>query len=290
MESWHRSSFCNIPSGVLTISAKQRFTALARAVLFWLACAIVLIVVSALARHLSGYRSMALVELSASVLTLGLTLGFARWDQLRLSGIGIDPSQRTISHLALGTLIGLSIGAAQALISHALGHTRWILSPSSIHGTLIIAAVAFLFGALREELAFHAYPLFRLDRGLGPWPALLVVTLVFAVEHVAGGVTWFHAITGAAAGGLFFGLLALITRGIAMPIGAHAALNFSLWLFGAKDDPGLFRIVPQPGFERSVERNTTIAYILVMGLAIAIALLYRRTSTRPGAPSSPRSG
>jgi membrane protease YdiL (CAAX protease family) len=240
------------------------------------------------ARYQSGYRSMALVELVASVLTFGLTLAFARWDRLRRDSIGLGSSSRSIPRFALGTLIGLSLGSAQALISHALGHTLWVHTPSSILGPIGIAALAFFFGALREELAFHAYPLFRLDRDLGPWPALVIVTLVFAAEHVAGGVTWFHAITGAAVGGLFFGLLAFITRGIAVPIGAHAALNFSLWLFGAKDDSGLFRIIPQPGFERSVEINTTIAYILVMCVAIAIALLYWRTATKPGATSSRR--
>lgn len=225
---------------------------------------------------------MAWVELAASALTLGLTLVFARWDRLGADDIGLGFGGRSLQHFALGALIGLSLGAAQALISHSLGHTRWVYSPSTIHGPLLVAAVAFFFGALREELAFHAYPLFRLDRDLGAWPALLAVTLVFAVEHVAGGVTWFHALTGAAAGGLFFGLLALITRGIAMPIGAHAALNLGLWLFGAKDDSGLFRIVAEPGFERSVESNTTTAYLLVMGAAIVIALLCRRSAARRG--------
>jgi len=234
--------------------------------------------VSALARHLSGYRSMALVEFFASVMTLGLTLAFAHWDRLRLGDIGISPGHRSAPRFAIGALIGFSLGTAHALISHALGHTHWVRSPSSILGPLVIAAIAFFFGALREELAFHGYPLFRLDRNLGPWPALLIVTIIFAAEHVAGGVTWFHAITGAAVGGLFFGLLALITRGIAMPVGAHAALNFSLWLFGARDSTGLFRIIPQNGFERSVENNTTIAYILVMSIAITVALLYRRNA------------
>jgi len=223
---------------------------------------------------------MALVELAASLLTLGLTLVFARWDHLRPNDIGISTSQRIIPRFALGAIIGFTLGAAQALISHALGHTLWVRSSSFPLGPLAIATVAFFFGALREELAFHAYPLFRLDRDLGPWLALLIVTLVFAAEHVAGGVTWFHAITGAAIGGLFFGLLALITRGIAMPIGAHAALNLSLWLFGAKDSTGLFRIVAQPGFARSVENNTTTAYIVVMAAAIVIALIYHRSAAQ----------
>ncbi|MBS1799713.1 MAG: CPBP family intramembrane metalloprotease [Acidobacteria bacterium] len=231
-----------------------------------------------------------MVELAASALTFGLILAFARWDRLRLDSIGLGRSGRTAPRLALGALIGFTLGAAQALISHALGHTLWVRSSSFPLGPLAIATLAFLFGALREELAFHAYPLFRLDRDLGPWPALLIATAVFAAEHVAGGVTWFHAITGAGVGGLFFGLLALITRGIAMPIGAHAALNLSLWLFGAKDDSGLFHIAAQPGFERSIESNTTTAYILVMGIAIAAALIYWRTATKPGAPSLPRSG
>jgi hypothetical protein len=140
------------------------------------------------------------------------------------------------------------------------------------------ALTTYLALSWREELAFHGYPLRRLEQPFGPWVAQLIVAFVFAVEHVIGGVTWMHSIFGAAVGSLLFGMAALATRGLAVPIGIHAAWNFGQWTLGEKETSGLWQMVVPEGFRKQVERIGTISYVIVMATATLLFWWwYRRT-------------
>src|ERR1017187_6016840 len=44
--------------------------------------------------------------------------------------------------------------------------------------------------ALREKFAFRGYPLRRLESAGGTWGALLLIAVVFTLEHTAGGWSW----------------------------------------------------------------------------------------------------
>ena len=99
-------------------------------------------------------------------------------------------------------------------------------------------------------MAFRGYALWNSNYAIGPWKALLIVTFIFILEHIAGGMTAGQAIAGAGAGALLFGIAALRTKGLALPIGLHAAWNFGQWLLGFKDEPGLWHAIIQKGFEK----------------------------------------
>ena len=249
-------------------------------VLFLIGCALILMIVSPHAPRLGLQWSQAVVGLEASFATLMLTLLFVRWDGIRLVDIGEAPTRGSIGRLLLGFLIGMLLVAAQSGL-FALGtHVRWVRSDAEGFAPVASAIAAYMLLAFREELAFRGYPLRRLDRRFGPWVAQFFVALVFALEHRAGGYSWTNALFGAFVGSLLFGMAALATRGLALPIGLHAAWNFGQWVIGEKELPGLWKPVIPGGPSASADHVALTAYVAVFGAAILAFWWYRRKSVR----------
>lgn len=96
----------------------------------------------------------------------------------------------------------------------------------------------------------------------------MIIFIIFSFEHVLGGMGWARAFLGAGVGSLLFGLAALTTKGLAMPIGLHMAWNFGQWVFGFKDNTGIWRAIVDKGFEAPVEFQGMIAYLVIMTLGI----------------------
>ena len=230
--------------------------------LFLLLCPLILIFAGPLTKTVSAQTGPLLVGAITSALTLSLTLLFVRWDHLRLRDVGAALSNRTAPHLLLGLAIGATLVAVQNLAICAGGHAHWGIdsSHSSLPG-ILLAFAGYGALALREELAFRGYPLRRLNQAWGMWPSLIVVTIVFTLEHAAGSWTWSRTLLGPPAGALLFGMAALATRGLAMPLGIHAAFNFAQWIMGQKETPGPFRLTVDPGFTGHAETIGYAAYL-----------------------------
>jgi membrane protease YdiL (CAAX protease family) len=248
-------------------SQAGRWSVLAHVFLFMLGCALVLIVISPIASRIALPWSPAIVGLAASLATLILTLIFIRWDGIQLSDIGASPTRGSIQRLLLGFTAGLSLVVAQTGLFTIAEHVRWIRSDVTDAKPIVIALVTYLLLACREELAFRGYPLRRLNRSFGAWTAQLVVALVFALEHRAGGYSWANALFGVFVGSLLFGMAALATRGLALPIGLHAAWNFGQFIIGEKESPGLWKATIPGGPSASADHVALIAYVTVFGLA-----------------------
>ena len=251
---------------------------MARALLFMLGCALILIIISPLTSRIALQWSPAVVGLSAGLATLILTLVFIRWDKIQLADIGASPMRRSILRLLLGFTLGLLLVAAQSGLFAIAEHVRWIKSGVPDATPMVTALIAYLLLACREELAFRGYPLRRLDRSFGPWTAQLIVALVFALEHRAGGYSWTNALFGVFVGSFLFGMAALATRGLALPIGLHAAWNFGQWIIGEKESPGLWKPMIPGGPSASADHVALTAYVAVFGAATLAFWWYGRVS------------
>jgi membrane protease YdiL (CAAX protease family) len=152
--------------------------------------------------------------------------------------------------------------------------------------------VAYVALSTREELAFHGYPLRRLKSFFGLWGAQFIVAFIFALEHVAGGSTLWLALLGAGVGSLLFGMAAIATRGIALPIGLHAAWNIGDWMRGGKDWAGIWKPVLEEGFKDRAAFVGITSYVLVTCLATLTFwwwyLLHRKAQSMPGLTSQGR--
>jgi membrane protease YdiL (CAAX protease family) len=95
-----------------------------------------------------------------------------------------------------------------------------------------IGALAALFNASWEELAFRVAPLAMLGRAVGPSIGVLLLALWFGIGHYYGGIP--SGPMGLLAAGLLavlFGRSLIETRGLAWPIALHFAGDFVIFSF-----------------------------------------------------------
>ncbi|HEX5235523.1 MAG TPA: CPBP family intramembrane glutamic endopeptidase [Silvibacterium sp.] len=217
---------------------------------------------------------------TTTVATFMVTWLFLRWDKLGLGDVGAALGLHSMSRATVGFALGLLLVGIQTCLVRLAGHVHWVRTPSVGFAPVIMAFVAYVTLASREELAFRGYPLRRLDSCFGAWIAQFVVALLFAIEHIAGGATWTNAFLGAFVGSLLFGMAALVTRGLAVPIGLHSAWNFGQWTLGEKESAGIWRPIVEQGYTRHVDHMGMLSYLVVFGFAIIALWLFGKFRTR----------
>lgn len=261
-----------IRTGYIGISAGWISTLL-RVLFFCMLCALLLVMGSALLKNWKNPCADLLLGTFAVTASFLLTIPFAKWENLSLEQLGIVPGRATLCKMAAGFLIGLLIAGLHLYLVLIFGHISLINTALSFN-SVALSFLLYLILATREEIAFRSYALRSLSYRIGPWKAQIIITVIFALEHMAGGFTWQQAFLGSGIGSVLFGLTALRTKGIALPIGLHAAWNFGQWCFGLKNTPGIWQTSASKGFEEKNEQITMICYLIVMGLAIVAFYLY----------------
>ena len=259
------------------LRVQSRWSVAGRVLLFVVAGAVLLAALAPVGRGLPVLDSQWVVGLLTSLTTLGLTVLFARWDGVGLSDVGAMPRRGSAVPLLAGFGLGLLLVAGQALGMKLAGHVQWVRAERPGLASVGLAVLGYGLLACREELAFRGYPLRRLDRRFGLWTAQLAVALVFAAEHVAGGYAWTNAVFGAAVGSLLFGMAAMAMRGLALPIGMHAAWNFGQWLAGEKETAGIWKPVVEQGYSAWVDHAGLVSYGVLFGATtVGFWWVYRR--------------
>jgi uncharacterized protein len=238
---------------------------------------VVLALTSALPLARPGPGQELFIGSIASVGAFALTLLFVRRDGLRLSDVGAMPSCKSPSLLAIGFMLGLSLVAVHSCFVGVAGHVHWVRMSGLKADQVGLFLIGYLFLAAREELAFHGYPLRRLQSSSGVWPAQAMIAVVFAIEHMVGGWSYRQALWGAATGSLLFGMASIATRGLAVPIGIHAAWNVGDWMRGNRAEPGLWRPEIEAGFEGTASWAGIWSYVVVMALATLGFWCWHRT-------------
>nr|NUR36790.1 CPBP family intramembrane metalloprotease [Sphingomonas sp.] len=244
--------------------------------LFWLATMAVLAAASAVAQTENSALLVGVVTVPA---TFVLTLLFLRWERASLSDYGFDLSWASCGHFGMGLLIGFALVGAHTSLLALGGGVHWVRT-SGFAASNLLTILAYLLLATREELAFRGYPLRKLALEIDWWVALIIVSVLFTVEHRLGGATWTNAFIGSGMGSLVFGMAALATRGLALPIGLHAAWNVGDWARGGKEEGGLWRMVVDPASVNRTAVWAMLSYVLVMVIAFAgLWLCHRRTQS-----------
>lgn len=233
------------------------------------------------ARQFTGVPPGLFIGAVTSLATLALTAMFARWEGLRLRDVGAAIGKKSPLRFAIGFAVGLLLVTLHMSIEGLAGNVRWVRSEGVGFLDIATSLITYLLLSCREELAFHGYPLRRLTPLFGLWISQFIVALVFGLEHVAGGSTWVQALLGASVGSLLFGMASIATRGLAVPIGLHAAWNFGDWMHGGKDSSGLWRPVGVEGLRERADLAAMIGYVVVIVSAtLALWWLNRRALDR----------
>lgn len=261
-------------------------SALRRVVLF-LVCYFAILVVASKVKQLVpvAFGPLAWGVVSAAVL-YGMTLLFTHRDGRTARDVGAKIDTGSAWRLLLGIAIGVAVYLLTLLVIRAAAGPIVIARASSVSLAAVALAVGtYLALSSMEELGFRGYALRTLDAQLGLWPALAITALAFALSHLAFGWPWQALLFGVLPSAVLFGMAAIASRGLAMPIGVHAGVNLASWAFGEKDTPGLFTVTVPASATASLGSVAPVSGVIVtLGAAVAFWSWHRWRSAAKGTP------
>lgn len=151
--------------------------------------------------------------------------------------------QARVMWFVTGLLAG-ALGFFLALAdAYGLGVVRFIsentLSPHLVAG-LVEATCIIGLRAFGEEFFFRAWLQPLLARSWGVVPGLIVTSVMFGLAHILSRGVPFIVFVNVTLAGVFFGLLALRTGGLAAPLAAHWTWNaIEQCVVGLNPNPGV---------------------------------------------------
>lgn len=208
------------------------------------------------------------IALVFAVYKLAITrLGNPPHDDLKLS----DAPRNLLFGLGFGALLFAGIVAVAALLDVynivGQGSTRTLLTD------LISAAI---MPGFMEEMLFRGILFLWLERFAGSWAALVITSALFGLAHILNpNATWFSSFAIAMEAGLLLGGAYMLTRNLWMPMGLHAAWNYT---------QGFIFDVPVSGLDQEglVEAKLTGPTLLsggAFGLEASVIALIIATAT-----------
>jgi len=190
----------------------------------------------------SGLWSMMLEESCNLVAAVIPALVLARIERRPWKVYGLPGKQAFGRLFWIGALwgfagISLLMFALYGLHAFAFGHI-------ALHGARVLRfaafwAVMFLLVALFEEFLLRGYSQFTLMRGIGFWPAALVLSCAFGLIHLRNGGEQWRGLLAAAFIGFFFCLTLRRTGNLWFAVGFHAAWDWGETFFYSVPDSGM---------------------------------------------------
>ena len=137
------------------------------------------------------------------------------------------PAAGAAKHLLIGLLIGVVLMAAVVGVAALLDVYNIVGAGGTSQLLRLLIATAIVPGIL-EEIFFRGI-LFRwIEEWAGSWVALIVTAALFGGAHILNpNATWFSSFAIAVEAGLLLGGAYMLTRSLWLPIGLHAAWNFT---------------------------------------------------------------
>jgi len=174
--------------------------------------------------------------------------------------------------------IGFAFGAAMvslAVLVIAIGGTtsfRWRMDGAMLQAAAM-QMVVFPVAALHEELMFRGYPFQRLTESIGAWPAVIILSVLFAVPHLFNPNSTIYAAFNTAAVGSLLGASYLLTRSLWLPWGIHWGWNLVLAVAYGLSVSGFDTDGPVDGSVMGPEWLTGGAYGIEGGASGSIAIV-----------------
>ncbi len=231
----------------------------------------------------------------------GITAGMAFLEHRNIGDYGLPLRGLFGKNLWLGGLLGIAeISALIGLIAtfggysfgnlilHGEGMLRW----GAVH------LVLFLIVGLYEEFLFRGYAQFTLGRGIGFWPAAVLLSVGFGYVHLNnGGENWIGAASVAIVG-LLFAFTLRRSGSLWYAVGLHAAFDWGeTFLYSVPNSGEMLRghlssallYGPKWLTGGSVGPEGSVFSFLTMGLQFFVVMLLfpKKESERPVRPGVP---
>jgi membrane protease YdiL (CAAX protease family) len=258
--------------------------ALIRSLLFWILFDALLYGLSKLSALASPDWSRLLQALLGILAGFFLIWIFLKNEKRIFRNIGLVWNKGTILKFLIGVLIGTAFVALILFVLISLTDLQLKRSSNPIQlQTWLKYLIVIISFAFMEELVFRSYAFLKLNKAYGLLPAQFITAIAFALYHVVSGWSWQVSFLGPFVWAFVFGLAALWSRGIALPTGIHAALNFLQILTGMKKDKAsLWMLDWKKGHAINAEAITNkvgmfIQVFILIAALIATWLYVRRT-------------
>lgn len=246
----------------------------------------------------SVYRPLTMLLLLAGFGLLLVTADQVHENILLALGLGRFPGWRR--QAAWGMAIGAGL-VCVAVIWIALAGRANIEIKLTVRTVELVLLVLFVLatGAMAEELMFRSYPFQRLLEAVGPAPATLVMSLLFALAHGRNPHASKLAIFNTFAIAVLLCVAYLQTRALWLPWGIHFAWNTTLGVVFGLPVSGLtdFAVIVRTravgprwvtGGAYGIEGSVVGTVVILLGFIPLILLTRRRAdATLEAAPGAP---
>lgn len=248
--------------------------------------------------HLDAYAlsPLSLMDLLPTALAMTISVWVARrlLDRRSFPSLGFGAGRRALTDLLIGFLIPAAMMAVIFLLELALGWTRldgwaWQAQPIGAVALGVVTGLAgFIVVGYQEELLSRGYHLQNISEGMGLRWGVALSSGIFALMHLGNpNVTWYTALPGLLAAGLFLAYGWLRTRQLWLSIGLHVGWNFfEGTVFGFPVSgiglAGLIRHTPVgPVAMTGGAFGPEAGLLLLPALAVGLALTWAYTRRRP---------
>ena len=212
-----------------------------------------------------------------AAIMLGLTIGVYKVAIARLGEYQHDDlrAPRAPTDLGKGLATGTILVSSVVGVAAIVGIYR-VTGRGSVSEILVPVVASAIMPGFMEEILFRGI-LFRwIEEFGGSWAALFVTSALFGIAHIFNpGATWFSSFAIAVEAGLLLGGVYMLTRSLWMPIGLHAAWNFTQGpVFGVPVSGG-----PPNGLLHSTLKGPTLLTGGAFGLEASLICVAIATAT-----------
>ncbi len=241
-------------------------------------------------------QAMLLSEIFEGLAVFGATAVFAALERKRIDAYGLPVRLAFGKRFWEGTAIGVVTAGAVAgamIASGAMTVDGLALHGTALLETALIWLVAMLLVGINEEYMFRGYPLQALTRGMGFWPAAILLSLLFGAAHLTKSDENAIDITNIVLLGLLLCFTLQRTGSLWLAVGFHFSFDFMQFFVigtrngGAQPVGHLFNVsFPGPAWANGGPLGTEASYFMLPMIALTflyIALRFRKpTATIAG--------
>lgn len=184
---------------------------------------------------------IAVFELAGALYFLVVSVLLVRLERHREPWFGLDLKKSAFKLFGAGGLWGFAVITLVVLVCWATGYLSF--HGLAIHGPDLWKYLGLWLGSMllagfTEEMQFRGYALASLTRGIGFWPAALLLSLVFGLDHLQKPMENLPDILNIALLGLFACYSVRRTGNLWFAIGFHAAFDFFALSFYGSPNTG----------------------------------------------------
>ena len=192
-------------------------------------------------KNTPGIVSPAFALVRESVLLAVILLATAVMARIEGRGLWSYGLRGPATHVLYGSAWGfffLSLLIALMTALHVLVFDKRLLYGGQALESGVVWALTFFVVAISEETLFRGYVLATLARGIGFWPAAIILAVGFGAAHLRNHSEDFLGVAVVALGGVLFSLFLRLSTSLWWGIGFHGAWDWGQSFFYGTNDSG----------------------------------------------------